>query len=383
MTRAEQIGQYLAMGFDLIPLDGKAPIPGITWAGEVKYNGRPLDRKGVADLFRDNPDANVGIICGRRSGIIVVDFDVLGEQDRILGDLGLPTDTATVQTGRGLHFYYRIDRHLAIQKKGLPGSDREEHGHLLGDGQYVVAPPSIHETGRVYAFLDGRDLGALKDVSKTLTGKILTAPRPTDPPGQGVLPPARTDPPRPPAPVRHFNVKSFAIRKGLSCVQQLFDRQMVVGEREKLLHLLYNLMICNGDAVSYAQGVIMRKNASLVEPLPDQDLRKCIFSGKIYPHRCLRTIEKAPFINCDGCGFAKTQEEQMRLGWASDPVALNGRRSGVEHAIYNGISAKVFDLNTPHGQIAKLIGVSRSAVIRGIKKLEKDGLLQPILPESK
>lgn len=377
MTRAALISQYLAMGFELIPLkpDGsKEPIPGITWAGQVKYQKRPTTPAEIRALLLARPTCNIGIITGRRSGIIVVDIDVPTEASRILGELGLPAETTTVKSSQGLHFYYRIDRHQAVKKETFygPGGKEDHYGELLGDGQYIVAPPSIHATGHVYNFLDGKDLNALKDISQALPARLITAPPGSGTPGSGQ--PVRLG--------RPFRAPSFAIRKGLSCVRQLMERPLKVGEREKMLWLLYNLMINNGDREFHAQGVIKAKNASLANPLSDQELIKHVFSSKInkWPHNCLGVKAAAPFISCDNCGFSKEVEAQMRLGLMNDPVYLNGKLSGVEHALYNGITGQAFNLNTPRTQIAKRLGVSRSAVIRGIAKLEERGLIQPELP---
>lgn len=58
-------------------------------------------------------------------------------------------ETAQVKTAHGLHLYFRHPGGTVPNsvKKVLPGVD------IRGDAGYVVAPPSIHESGVVYAWV--------------------------------------------------------------------------------------------------------------------------------------------------------------------------------------------------------------------------------------
>ena len=86
--------------------------------------------------------ANVGILTGARSGIVVLDVDPRHGGDDSLAALvaehGPLPDTPTVLTGGGgLHYYFR---HPGGKVKGrdlAPGLE------LKADGQFVVAPPSL------------------------------------------------------------------------------------------------------------------------------------------------------------------------------------------------------------------------------------------------
>jgi hypothetical protein len=101
--------------------------------------------------------ANVGVVTGRRSGIIVVDVD---DKDAGSGSLSLRRleaehrplpATLTAITGNGRHLYFQHPKITDIRcntgKLG-PGLD------LRGDGGYVVGPPSKHANGRTYEWVD-------------------------------------------------------------------------------------------------------------------------------------------------------------------------------------------------------------------------------------
>jgi hypothetical protein len=98
------------------------------------------------------PLANVGIITGMISRRVVFDvdprnggFDTLEELDAYGGRM--PDDNPLVETGSlGLHHYFGLDAPLP---KGAPFDGIE----VQADGALVVAPPSLHFSGRRYHWL--------------------------------------------------------------------------------------------------------------------------------------------------------------------------------------------------------------------------------------
>jgi len=106
--------------------------------------------------FQRWPDANVGVVTGQESGLIVLDTDPKNGGFESFAALEaqygtLPT-TLVVETGSGgTHHYFRHPddgRKLpnCANLAGFMGID------VRGDGGYVVAPPSLHATGVHYAF---------------------------------------------------------------------------------------------------------------------------------------------------------------------------------------------------------------------------------------
>jgi hypothetical protein len=126
---------------------------------------QPLTVHGVKDATRDyvqlgawwkdEPDANIGIATGSVSGIYVLDLDGqdgINEWDAcclIHGDA--PTLTARTGGG-GLHLYYALP---GGGLASLPNTVKRLGQHIdsRGDGGYVLAPPSVHESGRCYTWL--------------------------------------------------------------------------------------------------------------------------------------------------------------------------------------------------------------------------------------
>jgi hypothetical protein len=137
---------------------GKHPI-GKSWK---QFQTKPQTPEELIDAFNKHPHANVGIITGEISGVLVVDSDGPEGFDSFCKVIGNePPELPIVKTGKGYHFY---GRHPGGKLKNFvkihPGLDGR------GDGGYVVAPPSRHADGHEYKWTNG-----------------LTSPLPDLPPG--------------------------------------------------------------------------------------------------------------------------------------------------------------------------------------------------------
>ena len=105
--------------------------------------------------WRKYPAANVGIATGIESRLLVVDVDPRNggdvELEALLAQHGKLESTMRVETGGGgLHFYFEHPSGgLALRSKIAPGLD-VKHG-----GGTIVAPPSLHASGRRYTWADG------------------------------------------------------------------------------------------------------------------------------------------------------------------------------------------------------------------------------------
>lgn len=126
----------------------------------------PRTRNGLRDATTDEatirarwgtwPEANIGIRTGPESGLLIADADAdegLASLDRLQEEHGLlPADTPLVQTGGdGTHAYLKYPATMTIRnsvKTIAPGID------IRAAGGYVVAPPSLHVSGRRYRWLD-------------------------------------------------------------------------------------------------------------------------------------------------------------------------------------------------------------------------------------
>jgi len=149
---AEAAHGYAARGWSVIPMQPRGKRPLVVWR---EFQQRIASAGEIDRWFRHWPDANVGIVTGQVSGIVVVDVDTRhGGPDSVAravamhGPLPATVEAATGGGGRHLYFAHPgtpVANRVAIQ----PGID------VRGDGGCVVAPPSVHPNGRSYAGVAG------------------------------------------------------------------------------------------------------------------------------------------------------------------------------------------------------------------------------------
>ena len=134
---------------------------------------RPLlsDWKAGGELVADG---NVGIVCGEASRhLTVLDFDTPGTLQKLLGmsPRDVAERTLVVESSRGHHVYLHAEGVGCSKPRVCTTCWRHEEAHRAGDlcekpgfvitfdvkgeGGQVVAPPSVHATGRRYELVRG------------------------------------------------------------------------------------------------------------------------------------------------------------------------------------------------------------------------------------
>lgn len=138
---------YLARGWSVVPAAARSKRPLVRW--QVYQDGLASEAL-VRRWFSRWPSANVAIVTGTISGLVVLDVDASHGGEDALARLaarnaGLPATVEAHTGGGGRHIYFK---HPGFEVRGrvgfAPGLD------LRGDGGLVIAPPSIHPTGRPY-----------------------------------------------------------------------------------------------------------------------------------------------------------------------------------------------------------------------------------------
>ena len=137
--------EYSRIGLSVIPV-GRDKKPLVAWK---EFQNRIASEDEINQWWAQWPQANVGIVTGAVSDLIVLDCDneaAFEEWRAKLQSAGI--ETATCKTGRGAHFYFQHPgdkvKNFAAKQPGLD---------LRGDGGYVIAPPSIHASGVLYQWI--------------------------------------------------------------------------------------------------------------------------------------------------------------------------------------------------------------------------------------
>jgi len=141
---------YQRHGWSVIPLRPKDKRPAIRWQ---EYQCRRAEPVQIRKWLQQWPNANIAIVTGEISGILVLDIDPKHGGDESLRGLESVHDPLrrTVEAasgGGGRHVYFAHPGGFIGNKVAVwPGID------LRGDGGYIVAPPSLHPSGRQYTWI--------------------------------------------------------------------------------------------------------------------------------------------------------------------------------------------------------------------------------------
>lgn len=135
---------YLARGWSIIPLVGKLPALR-SWK---EFQSHLPTEDEVTSWFNSNQlrPTGLAIVTGRLSGIVVVDCDTI--DDAQYWKAIFPGTPLAVETGGGgIHFYYRMPATTEVRNRAGVFHKRID---IRGEGGYIVAPPSLHPSGRRY-----------------------------------------------------------------------------------------------------------------------------------------------------------------------------------------------------------------------------------------
>jgi hypothetical protein len=122
------------------------------------------DPRVIEGWWRRWPAANVGMLTGRLSGVVVVDVDPdhggIDTMRRLVAEHAALPAGPRVHTGSGgWHVLFAWPGREVRNSTGRvgPGVD------IRGDGGYVIAPPSLHVSGGRYVWTSGGELPRMPD----------------------------------------------------------------------------------------------------------------------------------------------------------------------------------------------------------------------------
>lgn len=171
-----------ALGLNVIPLDGKHPsavLPDRAW--KPYQTTRTTDAE-LSKWFGNGANRNAGIPLGRVSGVVVVDSD--SPEVETWCAANLPATPMMTRTARGFHRYYRRP-----DVDDLPAFIHTRDGlriELRREGQYVVAPGSIHPGDAAKGIPPGHRYSAVSEWPTSLNAlpvfptDVLDGPRTDD-----------------------------------------------------------------------------------------------------------------------------------------------------------------------------------------------------------
>ncbi len=196
---------YATRGWPVIPLHSIRDARCTCGKAKCDSPGKhPHTTHGLKDASTDEriirrwwkrwPDANVGVATGASSGIVVIDIDPRHAGEDSLANLEhdhgpLPETVEAITGGGGRHVFFAHpgNKVTISNSSGRLGAGVD----VRGDGGYIVAPPSIHITGRGYEWkglhhAEDTELAALPDWLLKLVREQPKATRPVTDTGEAV-----------------------------------------------------------------------------------------------------------------------------------------------------------------------------------------------------
>lgn len=146
-------------GWSVLPMEFRGKRPVVAWR---ELQDRRASSKEITAWFEQHPSANIGVVTGAVSGLVVLDVDPAHGGGQSLACLeldhgSLPRTVEAVSGGGGRHLYFAHPGGIVPNRAGvMPGID------LRGDGGCVVAPPSLHPNGHRYRWALDRAPGEVQ-----------------------------------------------------------------------------------------------------------------------------------------------------------------------------------------------------------------------------
>ena len=189
--------RYAEFGWPVLPLhsvrEGACTCRSLNCNSPAKH---PRTPKGLKDAtthvltieswWQTWPDANIGVRTGAESATVVIDVDPRHGGAESLAQLHaeqgeLPATVEALTGGGGRHLFFAHPGGLIRNRANVwPGVD------VRADGGYVVAPPSTHVSGNLYAWREGRGPDEIEPAR--LPDWLLTALRPPNANGEPPAP---------------------------------------------------------------------------------------------------------------------------------------------------------------------------------------------------
>lgn len=161
-------------GIAVIPIAYRGKRPTVATWREFQKRLPTADeiRRWFADRFH-----NLAIVTGWR-GLVVLDFDQRPAYElwRDWSREAAPQArfSCTVETSRGVHVYLFVDEPVATMKAGIID--------IKAAGGYVLAPPSIHPTGKPYRRLSDAPILRVDRLAAVMPAALLALAQPITPP---------------------------------------------------------------------------------------------------------------------------------------------------------------------------------------------------------
>jgi len=137
---------YADLGWSVIPIQPDKKAPCIKWKS---FQNERATKEQVRTWWKRYPEARIGVVTGKISDLVVVDFDSQEARPSLENAVGKLPVSIMQKTGRGFHafFKYPVEKNgfkTCSNYNGLKGVD------LKADGGYIIVAPSPYDSEKYY-----------------------------------------------------------------------------------------------------------------------------------------------------------------------------------------------------------------------------------------
>lgn len=160
--------QYHLNGFSVIPCKHKKPDLR-SWREYTVHRPTLTEVNQFFNPEFTSDDQSIGLILGAVShNVVVIDLDGIYAMHAFYAQFPYLQDTFMVLSGSGvgMHLYYRITDVMPVNMNvRFEGVGIE----IRGNGQYVIAPPSPHPSGKFYKTYRQKPIMPVSNLEKVVT----------------------------------------------------------------------------------------------------------------------------------------------------------------------------------------------------------------------
>jgi archaellum biogenesis ATPase FlaH len=305
----------------------------VPWA---EYQKRLPTEEEVNHWFTMNPEANMGIVTGKVSNLVVFDLDSREATLYAEEEGGFP-ETPKVKTGKGYHIYMKypgfevrnnVNKKLTID--------------IRGDGGYVAAPPSLHGSGRRYSWEEGYSIFEIDPAPCTpwMVDYLKDLAASKEKPVQEV-----------PAGGNEKDPEEDQIQKTYS---EIIQKGCLQGERnDTAAKLIGHWFKCGMEEKEIWEMATVWNETKNKPPLPESELKRTLESvKKMDSHGKESKIDVSSFLDDEKKISMELSQSSIRIPLAGNNLAclegrMNGGLAGGRLYIFGGIpsSGKTVLLN--------------------------------------
>lgn len=246
---------YINNNINIIPIDNnKKPL--IKWKYFQTYK---TTEENIYNWNKQFGKYNIGIVTGKVSNLTVIDVDDVNNVDNIISNNPEIANTAIVKTKRGYHFYLQ----------GVTNSYNTDQYEIKSEGSFVVAPESYINEHK-YIFIS--PLNKIKPLPESYKKETKN---------NDII-----------------KINWVYSGKNYDCIGQILTRDLLPGERDLSLFILFNLLLKH-NTYNYSMKLVNYKNNILKYPLPVKDFNKIL--RKKYNYGCKGIRNKLDYIDCEYC----------------------------------------------------------------------------------